>query len=39
MLWLIGAYLAGMGFLVWIMLNAPEGYEDDQGFHYGRPEE
>lgn len=22
-----------------LMYNAAEGYEDDQGFHYGRPED
>ena len=39
MLWIAGIYLACVFALVWAMLNAPEGYEDETGFHYGSPSE
>ena len=30
-------YLIGLAFLLWEVLTAPEGWEDEHGFHYGKP--
>jgi hypothetical protein len=34
---ILAVYL-GMTFaFAWLLATAPEGYEDDAGFHYGKP--
>ena len=35
MCYFVIAGLAGAGVLLWLVRNAPEGYEDETGFHYG----
>lgn len=39
MIWLyvLGAYLVGGGILAALVISAPEGFQDERGFHYGRP--
>lgn len=32
----IGIYVALAGFIFWLIYTAPEGYQDETGFHYGR---
>lgn len=33
-------WIVGFAALVWLVLTAPEGFEDEAGFHFGRePEE
>ena len=34
-----GVFLIGIAALVWGAMNAPEGYEDEDGFHEGNPPE
>jgi hypothetical protein len=36
MLTLATAFLVCLGFVLHLMASAPEGYEDEGGFHYGR---
>jgi len=35
----IGILVALCWIGIWLCENAPEGYEDEDGFHYGRPED
>lgn len=37
--WLALSIMAIIGLAVYLIWSAPEGYEDDDGFHYGRPDE
>ncbi len=32
----IGCWLAAMLWLAWTFVRAPQGYEDEEGFHRGR---
>ena len=32
---ILSAMVLGGGWVFWRALNAPEGYEDNTGFHYG----
>lgn len=31
--------LAALGWMIWLVHSAPLGWEDDQGFHTGEPDE
>jgi hypothetical protein len=33
---LIGGAVASLFVVAWLIKNAPEGYQDENGFHYGR---
>jgi hypothetical protein len=35
---LLGISLVSMVILYFLVRNAPEGYEDEEGFHYGKPD-
>jgi hypothetical protein len=37
--WLLVISLLIVACAVYLILTAPEGYEDEDGFHYGRPDE
>jgi hypothetical protein len=37
--WLLIIVLLIIAAVVYMILTAPEGYEDEYGFHYGRPDE
>jgi hypothetical protein len=37
--WLLIIVLLIIAAVVYMILTAPEGYEDEDGFHYGRPDE
>lgn len=37
-MWAIGVVLLIILFVVVLILRAPEGYEDECGFHYGKKE-
>ena len=34
---LLGAWIAAAGAWAWLVGHAPEGWEDAEGFHHGRP--
>lgn len=31
--------LAALGVMLWLVWHAPIGWQDDDGFHYGEPDE
>lgn len=31
--------IALIGLVAYLLITAPEGYENEDGFHYGRPDE
>jgi hypothetical protein len=37
--WLLVIALLIVACTIYLVLTAPEGYEDEDGFHYGRPDE
>jgi len=37
--WLLIVSLLIVACTIYLILTAPEGYEDEDGFHYGRPDE
>lgn len=37
--WLLLTVVVIIAVTVYMILTAPEGYEDEDGFHYGRPDE
>lgn len=39
MAWLLLTLLVLCAITVYLMLTAPEGYQDENGFHYGKPED
>jgi hypothetical protein len=40
LLWIIGGiFVASFVFFVYSIFVAPEGYEDEDGFHYGKEDE
>ena len=39
MYWIIGIYITGIIWVIYEWINAPEGYEDATGFHYGTPDQ
>ncbi len=39
MSWLLLIVLVIIAATVYLIITAPEGYEDNDGFHYGRPDE
>ena len=39
MSWLGITILLIIACTIYLMLTAPEGYEDEDGFHYGKPNE
>lgn len=39
MSWLLVAIGAVVAITVYLIITAPEGYEDENGFHYGKPDE
>lgn len=36
---IIGLIVAGFIWVTWEIAHAPEGYEDEKGFHYGKEPE
>lgn len=38
MIYALAFYCIAGAILTWIILTAPEGWEDSDGFHYGEPE-
>ena len=39
MSWLAITIIAIIAYVVYLFVTAPIGYQDDDGFHYGRPDE
>jgi len=37
--WLLLTVVVIIAVTAYMILTAPEGYEDEDGFHYGRPDE
>lgn len=35
----LGAAVACIAFMFWLVYTAPLGYQDETGFHYGEPPE
>jgi hypothetical protein len=36
---IISLVIAALGFMVWLFVTAPTGYQDAEGFFYGEPDE
>lgn len=39
MIIIAGVVLLSLGVIAYCCYTAPEGYQDEKGFHYGRPED
>ncbi len=35
----LAMFLLGSAFVVYLFVTAPEGYEDETGFHYGKEDD
>jgi hypothetical protein len=36
---ILAVYILALAFMLYLIHTAPLGYEDERGFHYGRPDD